>query len=242
MQPAGQECFDENNHACIRTTWRGWCGFGVYTHEDTQQKASVLKQRLSYPTETVLSNKIARNRIVLSFKDSPRKPLGRRPKVSRNLTATLPKHSLTALPPRPHVGSPSQYRRCLFHSRRPHGMQSAERTKSGAAASDWRNLTLLRLIRRRDEQNHGFLGCASSIHYREKSAEYCNIGRVIVILPAMQSAPKKSCPRKREARPPLHAISFSNWNCPLMKISHRPSLTPCSFASKVSVLIVGLWS
>ena len=38
-------------------------------------------QRLSYPTETVLSNKIARNRIVLSFKDSPRKPLGRRPHI-----------------------------------------------------------------------------------------------------------------------------------------------------------------
>ena len=34
-------------------------------------------QRLSYPTETVLSIKITRNRIVLSFKDSPRKPLGR---------------------------------------------------------------------------------------------------------------------------------------------------------------------
>ena len=31
-------------------------------------------QRLSYPTETVLSNKITRNRIVLSFKDSPKKP------------------------------------------------------------------------------------------------------------------------------------------------------------------------
>ena len=28
-------------------------------------------QRLSYVTETVLSNKIARNIIVLSFKDSP---------------------------------------------------------------------------------------------------------------------------------------------------------------------------
>ena len=35
-------------------------------------------QRLSYPTDTVLSNKITRNRIVLSFKDSARKPLGRR--------------------------------------------------------------------------------------------------------------------------------------------------------------------
>ena len=41
--------------------------------------ASVLMLRLSYPTETVLSNKITRNRIVISFKDSPRKPLGRRP-------------------------------------------------------------------------------------------------------------------------------------------------------------------
>ena len=36
-------------------------------------------QRLSYMTETVLSHKITRNRIVLSFKDSPRNPLGRRP-------------------------------------------------------------------------------------------------------------------------------------------------------------------
>ena len=36
-------------------------------------------QRLSYPTETVLSDKITRNRIVPSFKDSPRKPLRRRP-------------------------------------------------------------------------------------------------------------------------------------------------------------------
>ena len=36
-------------------------------------------QRLSYPTETVLSNKITKNRIVPSFKDSPRKPLRRRP-------------------------------------------------------------------------------------------------------------------------------------------------------------------
>ena len=41
--------------------------------------ASVLMQRLSYPTETVYSNKITRNRIVLSFKVCPRKPLGRRP-------------------------------------------------------------------------------------------------------------------------------------------------------------------
>ena len=47
-----------------------------------REKASVLMQRLSYPTETVLSNKITRNRIVLSFKGSPRKPLRRRPLLS----------------------------------------------------------------------------------------------------------------------------------------------------------------
>ena len=43
-----------------------------------KEKASVLMERLSYPTETVLSDKISRSRIVLSCKDSPRKPLGRR--------------------------------------------------------------------------------------------------------------------------------------------------------------------
>ena len=48
-------------------------------------EASVLMQRLSYPTETVLSNEIPRNIIVLSFKDSPRKPLRRRPNVARGL-------------------------------------------------------------------------------------------------------------------------------------------------------------
>ena len=44
-----------------------------------KHKASVVMQRLSYPTETVLFNKITRNIMFLSFKDSPRKPLGRRP-------------------------------------------------------------------------------------------------------------------------------------------------------------------
>ena len=39
-------------------------------------------QRLSYPAETVLYNKITRDRIVLSFKDGPRQPLRRRPKES----------------------------------------------------------------------------------------------------------------------------------------------------------------
>ena len=42
-------------------------------------KASVVMKRLSCPTETVLSNIITRNIMVLSFKDSPRKPLRRRP-------------------------------------------------------------------------------------------------------------------------------------------------------------------
>ena len=42
-----------------------------------RKKESVVMQRLPYPTETVLSNKITRNRTVLSFKDSPRKPLRR---------------------------------------------------------------------------------------------------------------------------------------------------------------------
>ena len=44
-------------------------------------EASILMQRLSYPTETVLSKKVPRNRIVISFKDSPRKPLWRRPQT-----------------------------------------------------------------------------------------------------------------------------------------------------------------
>ena len=41
--------------------------------------ATVLMQRLSHPTETVLSDKNICNRIVLSFKGCPRKPLGLRP-------------------------------------------------------------------------------------------------------------------------------------------------------------------
>ena len=39
---------------------------------DSWQEASFVMHRLSYATETVLSNEITRNRIVLSFKDSPR--------------------------------------------------------------------------------------------------------------------------------------------------------------------------
>ena len=46
--------------------------------ERAREKASVIMQRLSDPTETVLSNNITRNRTVLSFKDRPREPLLRR--------------------------------------------------------------------------------------------------------------------------------------------------------------------
>ena len=57
---------------------------------EQEQKASVLMQGLSHPTETVLSNEITKNRIVLSFKDSPRNPLRRRPCV------LVPSFSLSA--------------------------------------------------------------------------------------------------------------------------------------------------
>ena len=59
-------------------------------------------QRLSYPSEIVLSNNITRNRIVPSFKDSPRKPLRRRPeneeKVPRDpdIVALLPPRNKAA--------------------------------------------------------------------------------------------------------------------------------------------------
>ena len=54
------------------------CGLFDFASMQVLQ-ASVVMQRLSYPTETVLSNNITRNIIFLSCKDSPRKPLRRRP-------------------------------------------------------------------------------------------------------------------------------------------------------------------
>ena len=46
-------------------------------------KAIVLMPRMSYTTtETVLSNKITRNRIVLPFNNNPKNSLGRRPHIS----------------------------------------------------------------------------------------------------------------------------------------------------------------
>ena len=46
-------------------------------------------QRLYYPTETVLSIKIARNIKVLSFKDSPGKPLRWRPSAAGDAIAAV---------------------------------------------------------------------------------------------------------------------------------------------------------
>ena len=73
------------NHQISRKRQRNlfwlWRWRGAMTSE--RKEASVLMQRLSYATDTVLSNKITRNRIVLSFKDSPRKPFGRRPRVAK---------------------------------------------------------------------------------------------------------------------------------------------------------------
>ena len=48
-------------------------------------KVAVLIVGLSYPAETVLSTKITRNRIVLPFKDSPTKPLGRLGEASKGI-------------------------------------------------------------------------------------------------------------------------------------------------------------
>ena len=57
-------------------------GRGPHAGEQKQlsqiDKASVVMQRPSYPTETVLSNKITKKKIVPSFKDSPQKTLRRR--------------------------------------------------------------------------------------------------------------------------------------------------------------------
>ena len=52
-------------------------------------EVSVVVQRLSYPSETVLSGKITVNRIVLSFKNSPRKTIK---------TATYDKKSRDSFP------------------------------------------------------------------------------------------------------------------------------------------------
>ena len=62
------------------------CGlkFSIEARNPHNGEASVLMQRRSYPNETVLYNKITRNRIVLSFKASPRKPLRRRPEESNS--------------------------------------------------------------------------------------------------------------------------------------------------------------
>ena len=62
---------------------------GYLSNKSSALQTSVLMQRLSYATETVSSNKIARNGIVTSFKDSPRKPLGRRPSLQSSSLPSL---------------------------------------------------------------------------------------------------------------------------------------------------------
>ena len=77
--------------------------------------ASVVIQRLSYLTETVLSNKITRNRIVPSFKNSPREPLGRRPTTAENERTTERESRLASASVRgPHFPGQTTTRRVQF--------------------------------------------------------------------------------------------------------------------------------
>ena len=65
----------------IELKWaRGREIFGMAAEEEED---NFLMQRLSYLTETMLFRNITRNRIVLSVKDCPCKPLRRRPKEGR---------------------------------------------------------------------------------------------------------------------------------------------------------------
>ena len=61
-----------------------------FINNDNSPAASLM-QRLSYLTETLLSYKTNKNRIVLSFKDSPGKPIRRRPNnLASGLEMKLP--------------------------------------------------------------------------------------------------------------------------------------------------------
>ena len=73
----GEGGSEGGDHACFQSDL---VRKGRENGKQERQGASVVMQRLYYLTETVLFNKIARNRIVPSFKDSPSKPLGRWPK------------------------------------------------------------------------------------------------------------------------------------------------------------------
>ena len=92
-------------------------------------KASVLMQRLSYPTQAVLSNKINKNRVIISSKDSPRKPLGRRPPFS---CQTLPRLPL----PTKQLGA--------WLGKQSYG--SGQSTHRGGAISKWKSPNLERII------------------------------------------------------------------------------------------------
>ena len=51
---------------------------GIILGQEYSKKVSILMLRLSLPAETALSDKVTRNRTILSFKDNPRKLLGQR--------------------------------------------------------------------------------------------------------------------------------------------------------------------
>ena len=101
-------------------------------------EASVVMQRPSYLTETVLSIKITRDRTVLSFKDSPRKPLGLRPcvcfahhqdprRLCRDIGGAQPAHAIQHPPP------PTRSRRFVgegLNNRRFHGAVHLEFDRS----------------------------------------------------------------------------------------------------------------
>ena len=97
LLPLFHRCTDELSVHCRRATKGEGEGdhapvsVGVCLCKREELRASVLMQRLSHLqsglilTETAISNKITRNGIVPSFKDSPRKPLRRRPSDSISL-------------------------------------------------------------------------------------------------------------------------------------------------------------
>ena len=77
-EPEGEDAGDAGDHA-EGADWGGDAGAHPRVRRQRLQlQVSIVMQRLSYHTESVLSNKITGNRINLSFKDSPRKPLRRR--------------------------------------------------------------------------------------------------------------------------------------------------------------------
>ena len=69
----------------VRETHRRERGNARQPCYNLRLKASIAMQIMSYPTKPILSNKITRNKLVLSFKDYTSKLLRRQPLVSQNL-------------------------------------------------------------------------------------------------------------------------------------------------------------